>query len=148
MKFKIIPNEQTPKIEIPHNTLILDYSYKMLIKFISFARRQHKCAGLAANQVSCNGDRIMKAFFAIKINNVWDLIINPKILKYSGKKEIKIEKCLTWIGKEMQVARYLEIQVNYINLKGDLFEKIVTGFQAQIWQHEYNHLMGIVEVMK
>ena len=143
MKFKIIANKQTPK---SGDFSISDrYVDKLFNKFISFAMRQHNCVGLAANQVSCNGMRIMLPFFAIKFNYHWDIVVSPEILKYKGKKEEKIETCLTWIGKNISVKRNNVIMVRYLNMKGERIERIITGFEAQIWQHEYNHLMGIEE---
>lgn len=146
MKFKIILNEQTPKIENYkelHNFLKEDY--QMLCKFISFARTRHNIAGLASNQVSLDGKRIMEPFFLIFINNAWEIIIHPLINKYSGEKVEMIEGCLTWLGKRIVVDRFYNLSVTYYSLKGEKIQKDVHGIEAQIWQHEYNHLMGIEE---
>jgi peptide deformylase len=147
MKFKIIPNEQTPKIEMYQNPHRFIIEYKnMLEKFWTFTIKQKDCAGLAANQVSVNGSRIIDPFFMARDSqNRWDMIICPKILKYHGKAEEKIEGCLTWLGKKIIAERYPEIEVNYFNIKFEEFTTTIKGFQAQIWQHEYNHLMGIEE---
>jgi peptide deformylase len=146
MKFKIIPNEQTPKIETYKGIkLFLAEDRIMLEKFISFARLQHNCAGLAANQVSCNGKRIMESFFAMKTDGRWDMIIQPEIKGYSGRKEKKYERCLTWLGRKIIAERYTVIGVTYYDLKGERIKKTLVGFHAQIFQHEYNHLMGIEE---
>lgn len=146
MKFKIIANEQTPEIS-PFKTglgLIAE-NKNVVIKFLSFARRQYNCCGLAANQVSLDGKRIDYSFFAIKLNHVWDIIIDPIIIEYKGKKEIKKEGCLTWLGKTIVAERYPELRVRYYNLRGEEIGRTISGFEAQIWQHEYNHLMGVVE---
>lgn len=143
MKFKIIPNERTPKA----NDILFqkDIKLKLFEKFLSFASRQHNCVGLAANQVSLNGERIRKPFFAIKYNHFWDIVLKPKILKYVGAGEEKKESCLTWIGKDIIVMRWLHIEVEYYNLKGEFIKENITGIKAQIFQHEYNHLMGVLE---
>lgn len=147
MKFKIIQNEQTPKIEIPKPAeLLISQDYKLLDKFISFASRQHNCAGLAANQVSVNSNRIMEKFFAIKNNHHWEIVINPVVLHCKGKKEEKIERCLTWIGKRIKVNRSPEISVKYYNFKGEKLSTSIIDYEAQVWQHEYDHLMGIEEI--
>ena len=147
MKFKIIPNEQTPKVEkiTTENDILLKRDRKLIEKFWSFARRQHNCAGLAANQCSCDGERIMKRFFAIKVNNIWDIYLEPEILEYIGEPEEKIEGCLTWIGKKIQVDRYPVIKIKYFTLNGDKIEREIDGFEAQVCQHECNHLMGVEE---
>ena len=146
MKFRVIPNKQTPRIIQKLDTE--DYLFpniKMLEKYISFSSRQHNCAGLAANQVSLDGERIMERFFAIKKDRFWDIIIDPKILEYTGKKELKTEGCLTWIGKKFEVYRYPSIDVSYFQLNGKYIEETIMGFEAQVFQHEYDHLNGIVE---
>lgn len=91
----------------------------------------------------------MEQFFIVKDITTrlsfWELIIHPKIINYIGKPETKIEGCLTWIGKDIIAKRYPEIEVEYYTLKCEKVRKRITGFMAQVWQHEYNHLMGVEE---
>ena len=146
MKFKIIQNEQTPKIETYKDIeTFLKEDRKLLEKFISFSMHQHNCAGLASNQVSVDGERIMEPFFTIKDRNGWDIIIHPKILKYKGKKKKLFERCLTWRGMDIEAERYPELFVIYFNLKGEVISKKIIDYEAQIWQHECNHLRGVEE---
>lgn len=148
MKFKIIPNEQTPEVRL-HLSFSENYMIysdrKLMEKFYSFARRQKNCAGLAANQVSVDGTRIMKRFFAIKVNGIWDIIINPEIVNYQGKKTQRFEGCLSWLGKSIIADRFPKINVRYFNLKGEKIEREVSGLEAQVWQHEVDHLNGVEE---
>ena len=148
MKLKIIPNEQTPAID-PWFTAeeIIKEHYKLLIKFLSFSMQQYNCVGLASNQVSCDGKRIMVPFFSIK-NMPWEIIVAPEILEFKGKKKEIIEGCLTWLGKDIIAQRYPEIVVRYWNLKGEEKKETWSGFKAQIYQHEYNHLKGINEIIR
>lgn len=148
MKFKIIPSQQTP----PASQALIDFdeSNKMFEKFLSFARVQHNCVGLAANQTRIvkhplYSERLSLPFFAMKRMYWWDLIVNPEISEYVGKPEEKTEGCLTWIGKKIVALRYPEIHVEYKNIIGQYKRESLTGIEAQIFQHEYNHLMGIEE---
>jgi len=150
MKLKIIQNQQTPKTEKAGTAQeFIDQNQKLLEKFIIFARKQYNCVGLASNQISVDGVRITEPFFVVKDITkrlpFWELIIHPEILKYTGKKEVKTEACLTWIGKDIVAERYPEIDVRYFDLKGKVVHKRITGFMAQAFQHEYNHLLGIEE---
>jgi len=146
MKFKVIANEHTPKVENFHPAQVLiKTQFDLLNKFITFTRLRHGCAGLAANQVSCNNVRITENFFVFKENHYWQMVINPKIIKYQGKEEEKIERCLTWIGKTIEVMRYPIIDVSYTDLKGDVYNRTLDGFSAQVFQHEYDHLNGVEE---
>lgn len=146
MKFKIIPNEQTPEVKEFKDALsLIKYNKKMILKFLAFAKNKKSCCGLAANQVSLDGERIMERFFVIKFNHWWDIIICPEILEYKGSKKEQKEGCLTWIGKTIIAERFPEIKVRYYNINGEIKERNISGFEAQIWQHEYNHLMGVEE---
>jgi peptide deformylase len=149
MKFKIIANEHTPKVEAFLDGDALVSHYKLFTKFLAFARRQHNCAGLAANQVSLNGTRIALPFFACHYDsNFWDVIINPVILEYRGKAEVLEERCLTWIGRVILARRYPDIVVQYDLVNGNPVRETLTGRTAQIWQHECDHLNGILENFK
>jgi len=146
MKFKIIPNEQTPAVIYPETAEgLIRENFLLYCKFLPFARRQHNCVGLAANQVRVDGARIMAPFFAIQETHFWDIVIYPKIEKYEGAPEIKTEACLTWLGKKLQAPRWPVIQVSYYKLNGQRVRERVAGFKAQIWQHEYDHLTGVKE---
>lgn len=156
MKLKIIQNQQTPKIETftdsitPFESIqkFIKQERKLLEKFLWFSQKQFNCAGLAANQVAIDGKRIMEPFFTIKNTETrlhfWEIIIHPTIIKYIGKPETKNEGCLTWIGKDIIAERYPEIDVSYYNLIGRC-KVHLSGFYAQVFQHEYNHLMGVEE---
>ena len=68
MKFKIIPNEQTPKVYASRYDEVRLNKDELITKFLIFVRKQHNCAGLAANQVSVDGDRIIIKFFNYSIS--------------------------------------------------------------------------------
>lgn len=42
-----------------------------------------------------------------------------------------------------QLPRYAKIQVSYLNLKGEEVTRILDGFAAKVFQHEYDHLQGV-----
>jgi peptide deformylase len=71
-------------------------------------------------------------------------LINPKILSYSPELEKGWEGCLSvpdWRGK---VPRHPSITVEYTDRTGHLIRSTFTGFVARIFQHEYDHLQGVV----
>jgi peptide deformylase len=149
MIFKIIPFEQTPKINQPIENLpvFISENKAMLDGFLAFAKQQGNGVGLAANQVSLNDERIMHRFFALKDihslqNNQWSLVFNPVIADTRGILHKKIEGCLTYPGKDIVVDRYRTVIVDYfdINTVSNLIQ--VYDFEAQIWQHEIDHLNG------
>jgi len=151
--FEIIPNEQTPRV--PQITSdcenIHDYLVKylpILQEFLDDCYNRQNAAGLACNQVSLNGERFMVRAFAFKdlFDKSWQLAIDPVIEEYIGMKEIKCEGCLTWKGKVIVAERSRAVKVSYVDIKGNVhWSEIHKGFDAQVWQHEVNHLNGVAE---
>jgi len=153
MIFEVIPNEQTPRVpEIEDIELFFIQNIKTLQAFKDYAYERYDAAGLAANQCSVDGERLMLRVFALRLLNavthepLWRLIIDPQIIEYIGIKEIKCEGCLTWKGKTVVAERSRAVRVSYFNEIGEhITNEIYKGFDAQIWQHEINHLNGVDE---
>jgi len=64
--------------------------------------------------------------------------------KSSGKKEVKLEGCLSLQDIWGIVNRYPKVQVTYQDETGATQTKLFGGFLATIIQHEYDHLQGIL----
>lgn len=155
LKFDIIPNQQTPEVKDP-NVLseneaksYIEDNNVILNEFLEFAKQQENAVGLATNQCSINNRRFDWVHaFAYKDNKTkeWSLIIAPIIINYIGILEEKAEGCLTWKDKKIIAKRYRGLYVDYFDINGKLHkDKFYKGFEAQIWQHEINHLNGIPE---
>lgn len=71
-------------------------------------------------------------------------IINPKILAHSTDIIKGWEGCLSIPGIRGLVPRYQAIEVEYTDQNGKLQKQEMTDFVARIFQHEYDHLDGIV----
>lgn len=71
-------------------------------------------------------------------------MINPQIIAYSSDIEKGWEGCLSIPGIRGLVPRYQAIQVEYTDRNGQLKKVELTDFVARIFQHEYDHLNGIV----
>lgn len=152
---KIIKNEHTPKAtEIVKSPLEFIEVNRDIFNAIGMFLKEsdnRRAVGLAANQISCNNDRLNHRFFLIKQNLAsestgFDIIFNPEIVEHRGTLVRKHEGCLTWEGKLVSVDRYPFIVVNYNDMAGTRHENVaITGFEAQVWQHEVDHLNGIKE---
>lgn len=69
---------------------------------------------------------------------------NPRIVNYS-KQLIQIEEgCLSFPGETLKIKRPAQIDVEYHNHKGDLIKAILWGIKSICFQHELDHLDGIV----
>ena len=71
-------------------------------------------------------------------------MINPTIISYSGEIVKDWEGCLSVPGLRGLVPRDRAIEVEYTTITGDRVRKIFTDFIARIFQHELDHLDGIV----
>ena len=78
--------------------------------------------------------------------------INPQILKKYGKKQPMWEGCMSLgNGKTTlfaQTTRWPKISVKYIDENGKEVLEDLDGLQAHVFQHEYDHLQGILFVDK
>jgi len=71
-------------------------------------------------------------------------VINPKIISHNDKKEKSWEGCLSVPGVRALIPRYTKIEVEFITKQGKKVRKNYKDFIARIFQHEYDHLEGLV----
>lgn len=101
--------------------------------------KYNKGIGLAANQVGLP----FQVF--VMDGNPPLAIFNPKIIKYGDEfgEEIQFEGCLTYPGLFVKVKRYKVLTAKYQDADGRPHTEIFTGVTARVFQHEYDHLMGV-----
>ncbi len=73
-----------------------------------------------------------------------EVVINPEILERSGGIVKGWEGCLSIPGIRGDVPRHLHILARYHTVDGRVVERNFTGFIARIFQHEEDHLRGLV----
>lgn len=71
-------------------------------------------------------------------------MINPRIIQHSQKVVKDWEGCLSVPGIRGLVPRYQSITVEYTDRYGNLQQQQLMDFVARIFQHEYDHLEGLV----
>jgi peptide deformylase len=71
-------------------------------------------------------------------------MINPKIINHSQEIVKDWEGCLSVPGVRGLVPRYKSVNVEYTDRDGNLINQELTDFIARIFQHEYDHLDGIL----
>ena len=76
------------------------------------------------------------------------VFINPKILKLSKTKAKMEEGCLSIRWLYGQVERSTKATIQAFDENGRKFEKGASGLLAQIFQHEIDHLDGILFIDK
>lgn len=119
------------------------------IKDMIDTMRDANGAGISANQIG-----IPHRMFVMEITDnprypykpkmPLTVVINPEITYLSEKKFTSNEGCLSVPNMRANVERHLEISVSYYNENGDQQRQNVSGYSACTWQHEYDHLDGIL----
>jgi peptide deformylase len=71
-------------------------------------------------------------------------MINPEILWQSDETEKGWEGCLSVPGLRGLVPRSLRIGVRYLSRGDGVCEEELSGFIARVFQHEYDHISGMV----
>jgi peptide deformylase len=72
------------------------------------------------------------------------VVANPVIMKTSGETVLGVEGCLSIPGLVGEVERHASIQVNGLNRRGQPVKIRADGWLARIFQHEIDHVNGIV----
>ncbi|MFC1621830.1 peptide deformylase [Patescibacteria group bacterium] len=150
-----------PIITIPNKTLttetepVTDFGEE-LKKTISNLRDTVRAAedpegaGLAATQIGISKSIcIVRRFIVDKghsgNSNIKEyMLINPKITKKSGEKEVAWEGCLSVPDTYVEVERAKKIKVEALDPDGKNININTSGFFARVIQHEVDHLNGIL----
>ncbi len=72
------------------------------------------------------------------------VVVNPEVISTSEETEMGIEGCLSVPGLVGEVERSLEIVVRGQNRRGQPVKIKANGWLARIFQHEIDHLDGIL----
>jgi peptide deformylase len=72
-----------------------------------------------------------------------EVYLNPQIVERKGVMEDE-EGCLSFPGLYQNVRRAQTIKVRAYNLQGKLVEKVISDLESRAWQHEIDHLNGIL----
>ena len=101
--------------------------------------RRKKGIGLAAPQLGMS-----RRLFVMEIGDQQRVCFNPEITERSANLEDYPEGCLSFPGKSCIIKRPDEIAVRYQNHRGDWYTERLAGLMARCFQHELDHLDGIV----
>lgn len=99
--------------------------------------------GIAAPQVGINRSLFIIQRFD-KLNTPLEAILNPSITWRSNLIQNGREGCLSIPDTMGMVDRHYSIEVKYQDFNGEWQVEILEGFTAIIFQHEFDHLMGIL----
>ncbi len=107
--------------------------------------------GLAAPQIGLSNRIVVIEYYEREEDEenedapkkVW-AIINPEIVKSSEETLMGVEGCLSIPGLLGEVERHAEVQVKGLNRHGKPMKVKAKGWLARIFQHEIDHLNGVL----
>jgi peptide deformylase len=95
--------------------------------------------GLAANQIG-----ISYRIFAMRGQPENFVCFNPRIVSHSDETILLDEGCLSYPGLYVKVKRPKTIRVRFQTPNGDTRTEQFIGMTARIFQHELDHLDGVI----
>ncbi len=101
----------------------------------------YRGVGLAGPQVG-----ISERFFIMNAGDKLRKVINPEILSCGSAMTEMEEGCLSVPGIHKKVRRPRRITVRYTTETGDIIEEELKDYPARVFQHEFDHLDGILFV--
>ena len=132
---------RTPSVDIDPNESLLPLLAKRM--YLSVTDSLHPGVGIAAPQVGINRNLIWVQRFD-KPGEPMELYLNPKITWRSKLLRRGLEGCLSIPDTMGQVLRNYTIRLVYQDTDGTHREEMIEGFTAVIFQHETDHLHGIL----
>lgn len=105
--------------------------------------KELKAVGLAAPQIG-----ISKRFFVMNAGDKTRLVINPSIVGEGSAMVETEEGCVSVPGVHKKVRRPRRISVTYTDESGNEVAEELKDFPARVFQHEFDHLDGVLFVDK
>jgi peptide deformylase len=113
------------------------------------AMQRGRGVGLAAPQVG-----VLQRFFIADTGEGLETFVNPRwcpeksdedrFLRQEPRKKTLLEGCLSFPNAAAGVQRYTAIRAQWQNQNLEPQEAVLTDFRAQVFQHESDHLNGVL----
>ena len=117
----------------------------------SALKREKDGIAIAAPQIGqalrifiVSGEVLRTADKKYKGDNSNLIFINPEIIKISKERQEVEEGCLSVRWKYGMMKRARKVSINAYNERGEKIERGASGILAQVFQHEIDHLNGIL----
>ncbi len=128
---------------IPNDTTLKHFTNRL---FATVRDSLSLGVGIAAPQVGILKNIIWVQRFD-KEEFPFEVYLNPKIVQYSQKKQTRAEGCLSIPNRrETLNCRAYAILLEYDTLEGEHRTEMVEDFTAIIFQHEVDHLNGVLYI--
>jgi peptide deformylase len=133
-----------------HKITTLNNAFQVLVDEMIETMRQEPGVGLAAPQVNISSQLIIVEYLLDDL--IEDakpelfIVVNPEITKTNDETIMGIEGCLSVPDLVGDVERYASVTVTGLDRHGKNQKIFATGWLARIFQHEIDHLNGILFV--
>lgn len=132
--YKVNKKNNMLKEEIPFGDFSDPEKRQILYDFFMEGCEKYQGIGISANQLGLRE----RAFLA-----QGKMYFNPKILSYSEETIISPEGCLSFPDVKANVKRHQSIEVEYMDINGDMITEELFDMDAIVFQHEYDHITGM-----
>jgi len=139
LKIILFPDPRLKKISAP--VTVFDEKLASLAANMFELMREARGVGLAAPQVGVNLRMFIMNHDGDPAND--RVYVNPLLSEADGEEEDE-EGCLSLPKVNIRVFRNKTMRINAQDVTGQPFEQIESGYLARIWQHETDHLNGIL----
>ncbi|MFI2366329.1 peptide deformylase [Promicromonospora sp. NPDC019610] len=137
-----------PRLKAPTSEIEAGAAQELLTT-LTTRLRELKGAGLAAPQI---GVSVRAAIVEVRRTDVFPdrpetgliQLLNPTVLERSAETVLDWEGCFSVPGYLGQVPRSASITVRYTDETGQAITSEVSGYAARVFQHEIDHLDGLV----
>ncbi len=138
----ILLRRKSSKIKIDQKDIVLKTFVDRL--YATVRDSMSRGVGIAAPQVGISKKIIWVQRFD-KENFPFEVYLNPEIVEYSNDKQSCLEGCLSIPERrDTTYTRSETIMIKYDRLNERSVKEYVSGFTAVIFQHEIDHLNGIL----
>jgi peptide deformylase len=98
---------------------------------------------MAAPQI---GESVRMIYF--KVEGKETVFVNPRI-EFPDDEQFEMwDDCMSFPGLEVRLLRYKVCRVTYLDLRGKERRASFEGDLSELFQHEYDHLEGILAVQR
>jgi peptide deformylase len=135
----VYPDPRLQKVSVPverFDEWLADLAAKMLSLM-----RDAKGVGLAAPQVGINQRLFVMNATGEPADDL--IIVNPQLSDMDGSAQDE-EGCLSIPELRVQIERSKHTRLQAMDVRGNPIERVSDGYEARIWQHEFDHLNGIL----
>lgn len=133
--------EKSADVRVDKEDEVLQYFIRRLYKTVTDPKSMG--VGIAAPQVGLSRRIIWVQRFD-KEGFPFEVYLNPKIVQYTSLRQEGLEGCLSIPDVRDTVNRGYAILIEYDKLDGSHHYEMIEDFTAVIFQHEIDHLNGIV----